>query len=291
MTAYKFTAHQHLRDILNNVETVQKSDIRSYAGGHLNESLLHKPQTEWASQNWNKTSPLPSPRKEPHPPQKSRNSGTNEHMRDVLYDFSVGTSGTLPKRKGLLRSPRRFTDSRPISTQRCPTASSPASVYTELEKDGVNVEELRAEEMMLPSSRPLHVKKLPPLDDSEYNIMEEITKSLNEEGLLTFRHNFLPTYHVGVTKKDQFSKLMDFEEDVLKKKESSEKKVLSGEKAVKHIEDKLVSDLESMNFLDTGPNFHKLQIYSNVFEDMIDESPTFTFILRSIKASILKPKT
>ena len=42
-------------------------------------------------------------------------------------------------------------------------------------------------------------------------------------------------------------------------------------------------ELEVMNLNGMGPNFHKLQVFSNSFEDLIDETPTFGFILKCIK--------
>ena len=41
-----------------------------------------------------------------------------------------------------------------------------------------------------------------------------------------------------------------------------------------------------MNLNGMGPNFHKLQVFSNSLEDLIDETPTFGFILKCIKVSI-----
>lgn len=245
MTAYKFTAHKQLRQLLDDAEFVQKRDIKSYAGGHLNQANLFRPPTEWGNQKWNKTNTEPLSTR-----CKSKNTmvvstrpptETDHRMKDVLYDFSIGTSGSLPTHhKQSKYSPRKFAESR-TSTRKCPSASSEKSLYTEMEHDGVYVEELRADEMMLTSPRVANYKgkKLPPVEDSEYTIMEDLAKSLAEEGLLTFRHTFLPTHHMGVTKKDQYIKLMNFETDILRKKEANEKKVLSGERAVRHLEERL----------------------------------------------------
>lgn len=41
-----------------------------------------------------------------------------------------------------------------------------------------------------------------------------------------------------------------------------------------------------LNLNGIGPNFHKLQVFSNSFEDLIDETPTFGFILKCIKVSV-----
>ena len=43
-----------------------------------------------------------------------------------------------------------------------------------------------------------------------------------------------------------------------------------------------------LNLNGIGPNFHKLQVFSNSFEDLIDETPTFGFILKCIKVSVAK---
>ena len=45
-------------------------------------------------------------------------------------------------------------------------------------------------------------------------------------------------------------------------------------------------ELEVMNLNGMGPNFHKLQVFSNSFEDLIDETPTFGFILKCIKVKL-----
>lgn len=48
-------------------------------------------------------------------------------------------------------------------------------------------------------------------------------------------------------------------------------------------------ELDALNFIgDYRPNFHKLQVYSNVLEDLIEESPTFSYILKSIKVCNFK---
>ena len=44
-----------------------------------------------------------------------------------------------------------------------------------------------------------------------------------------------------------------------------------------------LQELEMLNLNGMGINFHKLQVYSNTLEDVIQESPTFSYILRCIK--------
>lgn len=118
----------------------------------------------------------------------------------------------------------------------------------------------------------------------DYDVMEDIQKSLNIDNLYTFRHQFLPTHHIGVTKRDQYRKMKSMESQVIGMEDASEQNVLSAVRAVRHLEKRLEEELDALNFIgDDRPNFHKLQVYSNVLEDLIEESPTFTYILKSIK--------
>lgn len=296
MAAYKFTSHRQLKNLLNDAEVKQKKDIKDFAGGHLNESRLFRPPSDWASVKWtagkDTARPLSLPKSGLIEVRKQNGEQSNKinNVLNVLYDFSVGTSGSVPVPKknqsNALPNKKSYKkqddhDSRPVSTRKNISPVSRKSIYTELE-DGILVEELKAEEMMLrhPVIEPVMIKRTSAEDQ---DIMEELTERLDKDGLLTFRHSFLPTYHTGVTKKDQFTKMKQFESGVLRKQDSEEKKVLTGVKAVQHLEKKLQQELDNLNILDSGPNFHKLQVYSNIYEDLMAESVTFAYVLRSVK--------
>lgn len=245
MSAYKFTSHRQLRNLLNDTEVKQKHDISQFAGGHLNESLLYKPPSEWASAKWTAgkdTKVISQPKSDIQGKSKHDNKRM-KNVLNVLYDFSVGTSGSLPvqNKKQSLRKKSDLKDgqdSRPVSTRKDISPVSRKSIYSEL-NDGVLVEELKAEEMMLPHplASPCIVskKKMP----EDYDVMDELTERLDHDGYLTFRHTFLPSHHTGVTKKDQFAKMKQFESGILRKQDSSEQNVLTGVKAVEHLEKKL----------------------------------------------------
>ena len=47
-----------------------------------------------------------------------------------------------------------------------------------------------------------------------------------------------------------------------------------------------MQDLDNLKYQGYGPNFHRLQVYSDTFEDLIDDSPTFKYILGTIKVSL-----
>lgn len=291
MTAYKFTSHHQLKDILNNVETVQKKDIQDYAGGHLNENLLYKPPSTWASSKWTAGKDKPMPMvKRSQLVHESKPNEKEKKMKDILYDFSIGTSGTVPMNTA--RTPSKLkkrysskSNLTPITQERIDSAASEKSLYSQLD-DGVLVEELKAEEMMIPmptTSRTLNSAASKKLHPDEFADKLDLKNSASKDFIMTFKHQFMPTHHIGVTKTDQYYKLRAFEYDVLRKQDSSEQNVLSGQKAVEHLERRLEQRLDSMQLFDVGPNFHKLQIYSDVMEDLIEETPTFTYILRCIK--------
>lgn len=256
MTAYNFTSRKQLKQLLNNVEGVQKYDIHSYAGGHLNESYLYKPPSSWASSKWTagkgkRISLVERSAVTEAPVRKSTEREAS--MKETLYDFSVGTTGSVPLypsevnmapqiRYKNIKTPVSIigtTDDRPESTKRNPSAASKKSIYTELQ-DGVLVEELRAEEILLPGDS-RQGKRLPPMEEEsdQNDVMENIHKGQPMDSLLTFRHQFLPTHHIGVTKRDQYRKMKSMESQVIGLEDASERNVLSAVRAVEHLERRL----------------------------------------------------
>lgn len=257
MTAFNFTSRKQLKQLLNDVEGVQKDDIHSYAGGHLNESYLYKPPSSWGSSKWTagkgKRISLVDKSTVPNPPVRKSTNTKDTKMKDTLYDFSVGTTGSVPLYNSEINMAPQIRykniktpvstigtiDDRPESTKRNPSAASKKSVYTELQ-DGVLVEELKAEEIMLPGGSG-QSKRLPPMEEEgeDYDVMEDIQKSLNIDNLYTFRHQFLPTHHIGVTKRDQYRKMKSMESQVIGMEDASEQNVLSAVRAVRHLEKRL----------------------------------------------------
>ncbi|XP_060568809.1 uncharacterized protein LOC132727379 [Ruditapes philippinarum] len=306
MTAYKFTSHRQLRDAINSVEKVQKQNIDEYSWGHLNEKNLFRPPmhlTQGGGRIWKSSKKKKSVVKDsdlvpglPTPRQK-QNKEKGKEMKDVLYEFSLGTMASVPMPSpNRIETPRRekinsfrkeTTDvSRASEDSQKLRIDSGKSIYSQLD-DGILVEELGNQELMVKSPR-VQQSYFPPARsrpfDSDYDIMADLTQTLDAEGYLVQKHSFLPSFTSGVTKSDQFNKLRQFEDTVLRKQDCRERKVLSGVKAVEHLEKRLEEDLEVMNLGGIGPNFHKLQVFSNNFEDLIDETPTFGYMLKCIKS-------
>jgi len=295
--AYKFILSHHIKRILNDAEDKQKKDIKDFAAGHLNESvLLRAPlilnRKQWESANKPELK-LTNASKPQNKPRKSKVNGT---PKEVLFDFSLGTSGVIPPVKSNVpKTPDiryRLVPPEEKDIESAPLASPAKSLYSQLE-DGVLIEELPHQELMMRNQRPPH--RLAGLRGSK-----EDFSSVEEEGMITaqttfmskrsdlmspvpFNYNLVPMHSKGVTRKDQYRRMKAFDATILQKKEMNEQNVLSGEKAAKHHEKKLNQDLEDLNLNGIGPNFHRLQVFSNVLEDVIEESPTFNYILRCVK--------
>ena len=258
MTAYKFAAHRNLRSVLDNVESVQKSDINDFSWGHLNEKNLYNSPTHSETKRiWKSSKTLkPIVKKEPEKVKSEsprvKSGKKDKKMKDVLFDFSVGTTGSVPvhavrklhstpPRRDKIEEFKRETSEARSSVPRSVSADSEKSIYTQLD-DGVLIEELKPQEMMVRSPRiPIAQflpKKLPP-EDENYDIMDDLTQTLDRDGLLTYRHTFMPSYTTGITKSDQYNKMKHFESSVLRKQDSEEQNVLSGIKAVEHLERRL----------------------------------------------------
>lgn len=290
------------------MERVQKQNIDEYSWGHLNERNLYRPPIHLADGKggriWKSSKKKRSRVKDDDliPGLQTlgvkHNKGKGKDMKEVLYEFSLGTMGSVPnptpskmvtppRREKIKEFQKEMTSASRMSKESQKSEEEPAkSVYSDID-DGILVEELANNELMVKSPRlpPSYFlpKKTKP-GDPDYDIMADLTQTLDADGYLTMKHSFLPSFSSGVTKSDQFNKLMQFEDNVLKKKDCREMKVLSGIKAVEHLERRLQEDLEMMNLGGIGPNFHKLQVFSNNFEDLIDETPTFGYMLKCIKA-------
>lgn len=304
--AYKFLKSRQLRELLNGAELKQKKDIHDYSSGHLNESLLLQHYSASTRKSWEtaqlpeslvKRSELMREPKKDHAPQ----------MEEALYEFSMGTAGVIPpagkktvqplpsKRYGFMRKAKEKGLRKNAGMGDTHNSASPSthSLYSELEDD-ILIEELPPAELMVKKSEKtvgaamLKLKTEPSLVTTEDTMYTTQTSELGPQPQqlldeLPFSYSFITMASLGITRQDQYRKMKVFEEGVLKKKEASETNVLSGNKAVEHHEKKLQQELEMLNLNGVGINFHKLQVHSNTLEDIIQESPTFSYILRSIK--------
>lgn len=97
---------------------------------------------------------------------------------------------------------------------------------------------------------------------------------------------FFTTHLAGITRRDQFNKMVDFQGNVLNKSEASGKKC-DGRKAVEHLEQKLVRNLLELEDYDAfvdDVNFERLQVYNEVWNDLCIDSSIFGNLFSEIKS-------
>lgn len=98
--------------------------------------------------------------------------------------------------------------------------------------------------------------------------------------------NFTTMHLAGVTQKDRFSKMRDFDRNVLHRYETMEKRVRDGHKAAEHLEHKLIVrllELKEHNHQPYSVNFERLQVYDEVWRDICIDSSIFGKLLLEIK--------
>ncbi|KAL5010730.1 hypothetical protein ScPMuIL_013035 [Solemya velum] len=285
--AYRFTSSRQLHQLLDNVENVQKDDITSYTRGHLNPSNLTNSSALQKSKYWksaHEKSPSMLQSCSVLKELELSMGEMEETMKDVLFDFSVGTSGSIPNATSNKKSPQKYSEQfhEQSTYSRGQSDMSDKSLYTQIE-DGILIEELKPQTIMLPSPRSplLHRHRLLHSVEEDYDIMNDL--SLGRDGMVTFRHSFVPTYVTGITKKDQYVKMKGFESQILRKQDTSEQRVFSGRRNIAQLEQKVQQELNMMNLNGIGPNFHRLQVFSNAFEELLEETTTFEVILKNIK--------
>ncbi|XP_072036286.1 uncharacterized protein C6orf118-like [Amphiura filiformis] len=299
-----------LHDLVEGLFQEHKHDIHLHCHGHLNYKNLYTPPERVSHKPWTSSStdaPIPVMRKPSKLPSPRRTKEKDTSMKEAMYDFSMGTAGSLPLQggKGLgtpyhkkdganrdLESRTTFSTARTHSRNQDSRLSTgtpfEAPGYGEQRQnsvasyiaDNVYIEELRLPELMLPASIDHRTKNL---GRSMSPVLAPIGGADKDSRT---RHQFVETHLGGITKKDQFNRFKNFQDGVLKTSEMFEKGVLSGRKAVEHLEMRLREDLLVLDDVhrQSGPNFHRLQIYNNAWQSLIADSPIFQEILSDIKA-------
>ncbi|XP_032238155.2 uncharacterized protein C6orf118 [Nematostella vectensis] len=245
-----------LRNLLENVYTVHRNDIKTYASGHLNPSKLLKSEDE-RHKAWESSNKPPIRLKQPSqlvnlPTHRGMSEGETKatRMRDMLIEFSLGPVGSTLGAIGPQVIARDDED-----------GISPKPDEMELKTKPINVEELRLPEIMVPVAHK--------------------GKQGKEGG---YQSTFVESYLAQSTKADQFASFKDFEENVINLGHANDRGVLTGEKMARTLGRKLNKKLNALDSSSQrGPNFHKLQIFTDVWQDIINQSDTFGDVLQKIK--------
>uniref|UniRef100_A0A4W3GZU4 Translin-associated factor X-interacting protein 1 N-terminal domain-containing protein n=1 Tax=Callorhinchus milii TaxID=7868 RepID=A0A4W3GZU4_CALMI len=254
-----------LREVLNGFEKDQMVDILTLTSGYLNHNNLCKVPVHHANQSWEcakKCNPFVK-RRICLPPQPQVNEIKVKAMEDALVNFTLVTStvSMFPATKSPCLNHLDLKSC--VASPLTPYGSQTSDTQTRSRSSFLS-EELKLAELMLLKSRSLRC--------GTYH-------SEHDRG----QYQFVKSYVAGVTKKDQFNKFVAFEKTILRKQDILDKNVISGHKAVEQHEWKLSQELMKIGDI-KGPNFIRLRIFSDVFEDICRDSPSFCIILREIKA-------
>nr|XP_026692914.1 uncharacterized protein C6orf118-like isoform X2 [Ciona intestinalis] len=283
-----------------------KRDVYDYTAGHLNFNRYNRNVTNISENKvrW-KCCEKQTPETTKKPPLAVKKNINK--MSDALFNFSAGTAGALAAdnssmsihedeetmltstasqeqlEKSLFEEMQRFVWKTPppsVSSQTQHDAQLPKVVSRQKKvlppikrSSKVVCEELKLPEIMLPTT------------DDTREIPMSLQGGNTDNNKKYERAKFITTYHAGVSAKDQFQKMVDFERTVLRKPETLEQKLGDGHKAVEHLEQKLVSRLMEFRLknIHHGLSFHRLQLYSEIWNDMSLDSTIFGELLNEIK--------
>lgn len=257
--------------LLQDIQDVHKKDIKSYVSGHLNQSKLNKFENTrhetWAT---SKEAPVRlKPASSPvHLPvrkgQVTTKTQRQKNMKATLSEFSLGAFGCNGGFSG--------------STHQCGSAALHDSAQLhdtsqirdknrmDIQEHATLIEELRLPEIMF-SERlgcPTNTKK-------------------GHSDVSSKRH-FVKSYLGAVTKADQYEAMKNFEQTVMNLPDASDKGLLTGDRIVRKLNKCLSKKLRPLKDPSRrGPNFHRLQAYSDCFSEIIEQSKTFSRLLKLIK--------
>lgn len=150
-------------------------------------------------------------------------------MKNTLVNFSLGTLSNMPlpplkNETASIHMEQQSSSQSPTKSRKVSQGSKKNSISgAESLTDGVNIEEINLPEvMLLRASQPGELRRRgTPID-------------------VTMHHEFLAGHLEAITKKDQFIRLKEFENEVIGKQDAAERNVMAGMKAVDHLERKLV---------------------------------------------------
>ena len=231
-----------LREILDGLVVSQKQDIHAFSRGHLNEANLPKPPDRAKHQSW-ESATKPNIQLVPKgvlPPTK-RNTLHEDNMKKTILHFSVGTSGNANVPITGKANPTPVSRSTAVLGSRSKSRKSHNA-------DGVLIEELTLPEALLAKTNYHNPKSK--LERSSRDFSQERHRSPDQEHdphtgtpkerlLPLLKREFMPAHLEAVTKRDQLLKMRQFENVVLRKQDVVEQNIMSGVKAVAHLEARL----------------------------------------------------
>ncbi|XP_066552710.1 uncharacterized protein C6orf118 [Amia ocellicauda] len=240
------------KELLMGLEKAHKADILAYSSGHLNHNKLPKltvPKASnaaiWESSRASSRAANLTSGPQVRLGQKSVDAMARR-MKETLCDFTAKTSLT----PDVCQSP-------------------------EMEDLGLHTKR---------STPPrTHFRARESLDPFELLLLKpQRTEGISTERSGKDQYRFTPSHLAGLTRKDQFRLMQEFDKEVLKTQDLKERNVMTCHKAAEHHERKLAQELMRVSAAGWSSSSH-MKVCSESFTDVCDASPIFREILKEIK--------
>ncbi|XP_075195889.1 uncharacterized protein C6orf118 homolog [Anomaloglossus baeobatrachus] len=248
-----------LDTLLDGTEQANTKDIWDYTGGHLNHNHLFKPLALEEKGFWKSGKT------------QDQHKGKVKRMKDSFINVPLKTSfiNKDPVGKSCCPGSSVVKLSVPYTPINTPFASSVVDGYSQtagLENPEQN--NYRGS----PKNKEL---RLPELKVLKFEGPQS-TQDKRQE------YQFRPAYFTGITKTDRFSMFLQFNKEILQKKDLS--KDFYKNITVESDEKKLTKDLQNITHI-RPPHFARLQVFSATFEKICNNCSMFGNILKEIKAA------
>ncbi|XP_013372871.1 PREDICTED: uncharacterized protein C6orf118 homolog isoform X2 [Chinchilla lanigera] len=261
----------NLRGLLNRLQKDHREDVCAYISGHLNPNKLYRPP-EIILRHWRNAH---RPRWETAPPARAgKTAGDRKtaEMKDALSYFTINTA-LVPSDAQNTKLFRYLNPRAEVSrTLHICEDFIPKQILQEEKKEGEVPER--------PSERPrreeLRVPELKVLRFKEAGSSRQCTLSPRGPD----EYQYVSSYLASVTKADRYKKFLSFQKEVVAKQDL--KSDFTGSKVVVSHEKKLEEELQKAG-PDSFPQFNRLQVFGDVFEDICNSSLIFGDLLKEIK--------
>ncbi|XP_051854044.1 uncharacterized protein C6orf118 homolog [Antechinus flavipes] len=260
-TRLKTNQAYNLSELLNELERVHRDEVKLYTSGHLNPNKLFNPNkpTHFWSGSLGPIRKITLPR--------YQYDDRTAQMEDALSEFTIRTalvsesSGRPGGLKTLDFQPQReLLPNLPISD---------VALEEKLKEERKKLhDEIFKKDLKLPDLRLLKYKKAK-------NSRQCFSSSSREE------YQFINSYLSGVTKKDTFLKFLQIEKHVIAKQDLRESDFTGSKVSTCH-EKKLEEELLKMHSK-SPPQYNRLQVYGDIFEDICSSSLIFGDLLKEVK--------
>ena len=264
MSSQSNEARLSLNRISRYILTEQNIDIGLLTSGHLNERHLWKPHEMRTHQPWD-TSRSVRDKPNQHVPKLKLRASLKKDEDEVDAEFK-----------------EKYTKLKLITLN---NKVLKASSLSSISKKPDDAENQKTNEIKLPHIDLSSLKQSPRNPDEIYGITDK------ELALKILSGPFK-----GITKEENFRNRVKYEKEVLKKDDLLINNVMHSSDSAAYLESKLIQELEKYKLVNVSKatvnsNLVKLNVYSNIFEELIEESSFFGEILNRIKVREIEKPT